>query len=128
MFLQSILRWPWFLIAFAVAAIFSFSSPGWAGLLNSAAIGNQTENASRLELEKKLIGSSLAQIGWSREVIDARLDRLNQTEIHRLAGAVDGIKAGGEEEPAKRAAGVGIAILIVLGAVTGFYLFYQSNK
>jgi len=128
MFLQSILRWPWFLVVFTVAVLFSFSSPGWAGFLHSSAVEKEAVSGSRLDLEKKMIAARLEKMGVRRDGIEERLNRLTEPEIHRLAGALDGINAGGDDAPAKRAAGVGIAILIVLGAVAGFYLFYQSNK
>ena len=128
MFLQSMLRWPWFLIVFTVASLFTLSSPGWAGLLRSSAVNNPVLSGSRIEMEKEMIAARLEEMGLSRDEIGNRLNRLSDQEIHHLAGALDGIKAGGEDSPTKRAAGVGIAILIVIGAVAGFYLFYQSNK
>ncbi|MFH1038625.1 MAG: hypothetical protein V1789_08180 [PVC group bacterium] len=124
----SILKWPCLTVALFVAGMLCLSSPGWAGLLLSRGGDAETAGLSRLELEKEIITGSLLRLGWSREEATERLAQLPDGEIHRIAAALDRVRAGGEEEnPDSRALGVGLVIVIVLAAITGLYLFANSN-
>lgn len=126
--LRIMLRWPWFILAFLVSGIFCLSSPGWCGLLHSQSSAGESTGLSRLDLEKELISSYLETLGWSRPEIQNKLSHLSNSEIHRLARTLEEITAGGEEKEGKKAAEVTLVIVILLAAITGFYLFYQSNK
>ncbi len=125
---KTMFRCPCFVLAFLVAGLFCLASPGWAGLLHSSPSLRDGAALSRIEIEKELIISSLEKMGQERQEIMMSLSRLSDQEIHQLATSLEGVTAGGEEAEGKKALGVGIVILITLGLITGFYLFYQSNK
>lgn len=125
---RTMFRWPCFTLAFLVSGFFCLSSPGRAGLLPSHSSTGDSDGFSRLELEKNLVISSLEILGRSREEIQNKLSLLSDQEIHRLACSLENVTAGGEESEGKKAVGVGLVLLITLGLITGFYLFYQTNK
>ncbi len=125
---RSMLRWPWLTVAFFVTGMLCLSTSGTAGLLLSRTQESGSANLSRTEIEREIITISLEKMGFSREEAVEKLSCLSEKEIRRLAGALEKITAGGEEEDqGSRALGVGLVIVIVLAVITGLYLFSEAN-
>ena len=63
-------------------------------------------------LESKLIQHKLSQLGLTKEEIEARLDQLDDEQIHQIASQINALEPGGN--------GATVVIIIVLLALIGF--------
>jgi hypothetical protein len=70
----------------------------------------------RRTIELKMVSERLKEFGFTREEIQARLDQLNDPQLHQLASSLDDLKAGGDSGVAIAliAAVVILAILVVV--------------
>ncbi len=71
---------------------------------------NRTEDLEKIQkvIEIKMIRERLNALGFSREEIQTRLNRLSDEQVHQLALNLDELKLGGDEA---------VAVIIVLGIV-----------
>lgn len=128
MLLRSILKWQFVAPALIAAGIICLASPGNAGMIISQPGEVGKTELSRLELEKEIIAGALESLGWSREETDIKMAQLSGEEIHKLSVTLEKIRIGGEEDEDSNPVGVILVIAVVLAAITGIYLFSQSNK
>ena len=108
----------------ATAILGAFPREGAAALVPTALAAaergaGRTEDLARLQklLEQKVVMQRLADLGFSAEEIQARLNALDDARLHELAGRVDGLLPAGD------AGGVLVALaVIVLLVVLILYL------
>ncbi len=87
----------------------------YAGLSPSEVIGlAQAERSSDLQkiqkfLEMRMVRERLKEFGLSQDEIQARLNQLNDQQIHQLALKLDDLKVGGD--------GLGIVIALLVIAI-----------
>ena len=98
-----------------------------AGLASSEAIAlPQVDPTSDLQyiqklLETKMIRERLGQLGFSQDEIQAKINQLNDRQLHQLALSLDEI----------RVAGNGFAVLVVLllvGILVGVWLHVTGRR
>ena len=65
-------------------------------------------------LESKLIQHKLSKLGLTKEEIEARLDQLDDEQIHQIASQINALEPGGN--------GATVVIIIVLLALIGFLI------
>lgn len=119
------LSWPFLSLAFLLAGMVCLPPAGGA-LLDSRLSRPTGSSPSLLEIENELVSAYLEKMGWNRARIEERLSHLSKAEVHKLAFSFQNVIAGaGNQE--KKAAGVALAIIIALGLITGFYLFYNAD-
>ena len=70
-------------------------------------------------LESKLIRERLAQLGFTEEGIQARLNQLSNEQIHQVALKIDEMKVGGD--------GAEVVIIILLIALLVVGIIYLSG-
>jgi hypothetical protein len=63
-------------------------------------------------LEQKLVKHKLINLGYSEDEVKARLDKLSENELHKVATQLDSIKAGG---------GLG-GVLVLSAAIVGLIM------
>ncbi len=63
----------------------------------------------RKVLEMKMVGERLRQLGFTQDEIQARLNRLDDGQLHKFALQLDDLKVGGDG-----GAGVAIVVLLIL--------------
>lgn len=119
------LKWPAVLLAGFCGLIICVAPAAGAPLvapINSSGSGSAAACPART-----VLADYLGSLGFEEAEIAVRLEGLSEAEAHRLAGSLDTVLAGGESET-RKAAGVGLVILITIGAITGLYLFYNANR
>jgi hypothetical protein len=98
-----------------------------AGLSSSETVAlPQVDPTSDLQyiqklLETKMIRERLGQLGFSHDEIQARINQLNDRELHQLALSLDEIRVGGN----------GFAVLVVLllvGILIGVWLHVTGRR
>jgi len=119
------LNWPFLSLAFLLAGMLSLPSAGGA-LLDSRLSNKDGSSPSPEEIEKELVTAYLKEMGWDSVRIAERMSHLSPAEVHKLAFSLPGVIAGAGEQ-GKKAAGVALAIIIAVGLITGFYLFYNAD-
>jgi hypothetical protein len=67
-------------------------------------------------LETKVVTEKLRQLGFSKDEIQTRLDRLSDQQLHRVALKVDDLKVGGD--------GTGVVIAVLLIAILVLLIIY----
>lgn len=72
-------------------------------------------------LEQKLVQQRLKALGFSEQEVTARLDKLSDNELHRLATQLDTLTAGGD------GLGVLVAILVIVGIIA-LVLFITGKR
>ena len=72
-------------------------------------------------LEQKLVQHRLKALGFSEQEVTARLDKLSDNELHRLATQLDTLTAGGD------GLGVLVAILVIVGIIA-LVLFITGKR
>lgn len=117
MFFRTLLK-PWGRVLAAVlATVFlnaTVSHQAMAGFVSSPASMGTTSGADRAgdlsavqsALETKIVQQKLADLGYTKEEISTRLNRLSNEELHEVASQADILKAGG--------GAIGILVAIVL--------------
>lgn len=106
MVFRSLLK-PWGrALAVIVAAVFfnaTVSHQAMAGFVSSPApVGHNIDRASDLSavqeaLETKIVRQRLADLGYTKEEISNRLNRLSNEELHEVAAQAEILKAGGSD-------------------------------
>ncbi len=120
------LKWPAVLLAGFCGLIICVAPAAGAPLV--APIDSSGSGAgSAAGAARAVLADYLGSLGFEEAEIAVRLEGLSDAEAHRLAGSLDTVLAGGESET-RKAAGVGLVILITIGAITGLYLFYNANR
>ena len=89
-------------------------------------VAAQAERAADLDkiqavLENKLVQERLAQLGYGREEIQAKLQGLSSEQIHQLAANIDQLAVGGLDAWGF-IVGVGLLVLIIVAVL------YFSNR
>ncbi|UCD71098.1 MAG: PA2779 family protein [Syntrophobacterales bacterium] len=108
----------WYLtVAFS---ILSFASSAPAMFIPSPYEGNGTphqetdlQKIQRL-LESKLVQHKLSQLGLTKEEIEARLNHLDDEQIHQIASQINALEPGGGT--------VEVVIIVILVALLGFLI------
>lgn len=70
-------------------------------------------------IEMKVIRNKLEKFGFTQQEVRARLDQLNEQQIHRLALNIDDLRVG--------SGGVGVAIAIILACILVVLLLQISG-
>ena len=91
----------------------------YAGFSPSEAIGFSQERSSDLQkvqkfLEMKMVRERLKEYGFAPDEITARLDQLNDQQIHQLALKVDNLRVAADDGLGIIIALLFIAILVVI--------------
>ena len=115
----------WYLIT--AMFIIGISSKAYAGLCPSEAIAlsqfDRTVDIHSIKkiLERKMIRKRLDALGFSQDEIQARLNRLNSQQLHRLALNLDEIKtgAGGFEV---------LVVVLLIGIVVALWLQVTGKR
>jgi len=71
-------------------------------------------------LEHKAVTERLAALGYSRQEVDSRLALLSDDEMHRLAGQLDALGAGGD--------GLGVVLILVVIALLVVLILKIEDK
>ncbi len=93
-----------------------------AGIAPSKApIASQAERTADLDkiqtvLENKMVQERLAQLGYSREEIQAKLQGLSDEQLHMVAANIDQLAVGGVDAWGF-VVGVGILVLIIVAVL-----------
>ena len=72
-------------------------------------------------LEQKLVKERLKDLGYTEEEIKARLDRLSDAEVHRLASQLDSLMPAGGWE-------VAVIILLLVAVLVVLILMWTGHK
>ena len=107
---------------FIVCLVPATAAPLITPLVSPDSAGESSGAPAREALVAHLESLGLGDAGISR-----RLDALSDREVENLALSLNAVLAGGETET-RKAAGVAFVIVLVVGAIAGFYLFYNANK
>jgi len=70
----------------------------------------------RVVLETKVLTERLAQLGYSKDEIQSRLDQLSDQQLHKVALKIDQLKVGGD--------GGGVVIALLLIAIIVLLVVY----
>ena len=120
------LRWPSVFLA-GISCFIVCLVPAAAAPLVTPLVSPDSGSGSSGAPAREALSAHLESLGLDKAGISRRLAGLSDGEIERLAFSLDTVLAGGEPE-AKKAASVALVILLVVGAIAGFYLFYNVNK
>lgn len=109
-----------FSLIVSVTAVCAAPSTGWA-MLAPAQSAASTDRAADMKtvsaaLESKAVRGRLKALGLSERETDARLSKLSDQQIHRLAKDIDTLAPGGD---------LGGILLIVLLVVLIVYLIHK---
>ena len=108
-------------LAFALFAI-GVAEKSYAGFAPSEALSlPMIERSADLQkvqtlLETKVVTEKLRQLGFAKDEIQTRLDRLSDQQLHKIALKVDDLKAGGD--------GTGVVIALLLIAILVLLIVY----
>jgi len=120
-------RWVARVLVLAMTVI-GITPPAWGGFSPSEAPGlSALERAGDLEkvrkfLEMKLVGERLRELGLAPGEVQARLDRLDDGQLHQIALRVDDLTVAGDE-------GLGIIIaLLVIAIIVVIFIQLTGHK
>lgn len=123
---KRMLKWPSVLLAGISGLIICLPTAMGAPLVSPLA-SSDSPVGGEVCPAREMLTEHLRNLGFEQNEISRRLDGLSEKELERLAFSSEPALAGGETEAGK-AAGVALVILITVGAITGFYLFYNANR
>jgi hypothetical protein len=117
------LKWPGLSLGFLIAGILSAAPAGAAPLSSQTVLPRQAPNGAAPDTARLI--ASLTQLGVPPGDLSRNLSYLSSDELRQLSVSLDTIMTGAGEE-GKKAAGVAIAIVVVLALFTGIYLFSNN--
>ncbi len=88
--------------------------------LSQAAVHAQDLATVQKALEHKAVTERLAALGYTQEEVSSRLALLSDDELHRLAGQLDALGAGGD--------GLGLVIAVLVIVVLVLLILKLSDK
>ncbi|MDO9566871.1 MAG: PA2779 family protein [Candidatus Desulfaltia sp.] len=99
----------------------------YAGMVSSEILtSTQTDRVAELTkiqkaMETKIIKERLKELGFTQKEIQARLDRLNDQQIHQLALGIDDLKVGGNGFEV-------LVVLLLIGIVVGVWVYATGHR
>ncbi|MEK6745020.1 MAG: PA2779 family protein [Nitrospirota bacterium] len=85
---------------YLIIAVFALAlpAPGWAMLIPAGQAVTRSTDQTKVQsaLESSVIKQRLLDFGLTPEETTARLNRLSDEQVHRLAANMDAVQAGGD--------------------------------
>jgi len=111
---------------YLILAVFALTlpAPGWAMLLPAGLdVERSTEQAKvQAALESSVIKQRLMDFGLTPEETSARIDKLSDEQLHRLASNLDSVQAGGDVLSDVIVILLIVVIVIVILELTGHHV------